>query len=169
MSFIVGPTTWWVKSKEAADYYARACPPGTILQDGSAVYRKAGGLAWIVSPFSTQVSSQWIGGQCPGVCIGTTKTTCCICEWSALCSALLNNCFNPCDWFVPDQSTLFTAYQCAVAGCWGGASAYSPTTYWSSSEGNASIACLVSFNNGSQDNYDKSSTICVRSVRCINL
>jgi hypothetical protein len=162
MSVIVGPSTWWVKSKEAADYYARICPLGTILGDGSAVYCRAGGLAWIVAPNSTQISDQWASGGYNSTLIGTL---CCICEWPNVCSRLISCGFNPCDWFIPDQATLFNGYNCR--SYW---DTFSPASlYWSSSEGAATLACFVSFVNGVQNQTSKSNTCLVRSVRCITL
>ena len=174
MSATIGPTTWWLKSKEAADYYARICPVGTVLGDGSAVYRRDGGLAWIVSPISTQSGQQWANGTYNVVCATSLgKQICCICEWSTCAGSiyccLIANGFNPCDWFIPDQSILFTAYQCAAAGYWGGVAACSSAGYWSYSEFNASCACNVNFNNGGQSYGCKSDTSCVRSVRCVCL
>jgi hypothetical protein len=162
MSFIVGPTTWWVRSKESVDYYARICPIGTVLQDGSAIYCKAGGLAWIVAPNCTQVGSQWAGGQYNNTLIGTFKNICCVCEWPLVCTALINNGFNPCDWFIPDQTTLFNAYNCRSN--W---DTCSSIYYWSSGEINASIACIVRFQYNDQFSSLKSITNSVRSVRCI--
>jgi len=161
MSGIVGPSTWWLKTKEAVDYYTRICPLGTILPDGSALYCKAGGLAWIVAPNCTQIGDQWASGRYNTTQVGNL---CCICEWTNVCSRLISCGFNPCDWFIPDQTTLFNGYNCR--SYW---DTCSSSLYWSSSENNASNACSVLFNNGSQYNYSKCYTFCVRSVRCIQI
>ena len=163
MSGIVGPSTWWMKTKEAADYYARICPLGTILGDGSAVYCRAGGLAWIVAPNCTQIGDAWASGRYNNTLIGNL---CCISEWPNVCSRLISCGFNPCDWFIPDQTTLFNGYNCR--SYW---DTCSPPSYWSSSECIASRACFVNFSTGSQCNsYGcKSCTFCVRSFRCINI
>ena len=162
MSVVFGPSTWWLKSKEAADYYARICPLGTILGDGSAVWCREGGRAWIVAPNCTQISDQWTSFR-----YGNSSTVgekCCICDWANVCSRLISCGFNPCDWFIPNQTILFTSYSCRAF--W---DTYSFCCYWSSSECNASNACTVLFTNGSQSSGGKSTTACVRSVRCVCL
>jgi hypothetical protein len=177
MSGTVGPTSWWLRTKEATDYYARICPAGTVLPDGSAIYRRAGGQAWIVSPMCTQASQQWAGG-----CYNNTSTTtigkliCCVCEWpgaGGLCNCLIANGFNPCEWFVPDTNTLYIAYQCAVAGCWGGFNTYSQSScYWTSVDADSpsdTVASFVWFVNGTFTAFAaKSGFNCVRAIRCIN-
>jgi hypothetical protein len=165
MSATIGPTTWWIKSKEAADYYARICPVGTILPDGSAVYCKQGGQAWIVAPNCTQISDQWASG-CWNNCllVGATNSLCCICSWPSVCSRLSSCGFNPCDWFIPDQTVLFNSHFCR--SFW---DICSSTTYWSSSENTAFIACVAILANGCQCSSLKSETRCVRSVRCVCL
>ena len=165
MSFIVGPTSWWVRSKEAADYYARVCPVGTILPDGSAIYRRDVGQSWIVAPASTQISDQWISNRCPGISMGIL---CCICEWTNVCSRLVCCGFNPCDWFIPTCDILNTAYSCRA--CWDTCS--TSTNYWSSTESISTDARLLPFNSngtGTLSTGSKSTPSCVRAVRCINL
>jgi hypothetical protein len=165
MSVVIGPTTWWLRSKEAADYYSRICPLGTILGDGSAVYRRTLGQAWIVAPASTQIGDQWASGCWNNTLIvGAGNSLCCICNWPNVCNRLVSCGFNPCDWFIPCQDILFTAYNCRAF--W---DTCSSVNYWSSSEKSASIACCVGFSNGGQGIPNKSDTACVRSVRCINL
>lgn len=164
MSVIVGPTSWWLKSKEANDYYARICPLGTILPDGSAIWCKAGGRAWLVTPSCTQVSQQWAGGCYNSTLVGNK---CCICDWpgaGGIWCTLINCGFNPCDWFIPNQDTLYNSYICRAR--WDTSSL---TIYWSSSECVASFACNVNFCNGNQGSNDKSFTLCVRAFRCVCL
>jgi hypothetical protein len=165
MSVVIGPTTWWLRSKEAADYYARICPLGTILGDGSAVYRRAGGQAWIVAPASTQISDQWASGCWNNTLIvGGGNSLCCISNWPNTCNRLICCGFNPCDWFIPCQDLLVTAYCCRAF--W---DTCSSIVYWSSSEINASNACGVNFLSGCLDCRNKSCPFCVRSVRCVFL
>jgi hypothetical protein len=165
MSVVIGPTTWWLRSKEAADYYARICPLGTILGDGSAVYRRAGGQAWIVAPAYTQIGDQWASGCWNNTLIvGGGNSLCCISSWPNVCNRLICCGFNPCDWFIPDQNILFTAYN--NRAFW---DTYSSTIYWSSSESNAAGACSLSFTNGIQSSLGKTNAWCVRSVRCVFL
>ena len=175
MSGTVGPTSWWLRTKEATDYYARICPAGTTLPDGSLIYRRAGGQSWIVAPMCTQAGQQWAGGSYNNVsATDAGKFICCVCEWSgsnSLCSCLIANGFNPCEWFVPDNDILLIAYNSAVAGCWGGPSptCYSVPCYWSSSEGDSTKAFGRFFTNGVQALDNKSVPSCVRAIRCINL
>jgi hypothetical protein len=168
MSVTIGPSTWWVRTKEAADYYARICPLGTILPDGSAVWCRTLGQAWIVAPSSTQIADQWASGQYNYTLVGGVggaASICCICEWSNVCNRLVCCGFNPCDWFIPCRDILFNSYN--SRGFWDTFS--SSATYWSSSEYIVTGACYVNFSTGQQINNDKSCTYCVRSVRCINL
>lgn len=110
MSFIVGPTSWWVRSKEAVDYYARACPVGSIMPDGSVVYCKAGGLAWIWAPPHTSSREQWAGGQYNTTSVGSAKQICCVNEWQCHCARLIAYGFNPCDWFIPSLTQAISIY-----------------------------------------------------------
>ena len=168
MSVTVGPTSWWLRSKEAADYYARICPVGTILGDGSAVWCKTLGQAWIVAPNSTQISDQWASGRYNSTCVSLTPSIeiCRICEWPNVCSRLISCGFNPCDWFIPNLTILFNSNFCR---------AFWDTSlseqYWSSSECNVSAACFICFAAPVQTFFahDKSCAWYVRSVRCINL
>ena len=173
MSGIVGPTSWWVRTKEATEYYSRICPAGTVLPDGSAIYRRAGGQSWIVSPMCTQASQQWAAGNYNNSsATDAGKFICCVCEWPGacgLCCCLTVNGFNPCEWFVPDTNTLYIAYCCAVAGCWGGPNTYSFAYYWNNVEGGNTTASVVNFNTGFFTEFlNKSVTRCVRAIRCIN-
>jgi hypothetical protein len=162
MSFIVGPTTWWVRSKESVDYYARACPVGTVLQDCSAVWCKCGGLAWIVSPICTQIADQWASGQYNTTLVGSTRQPCCICEWPNVCSRLISCGFNPCDWFIPNNTILFNAYNCRAFLDTGGGNCY-----WSSSETTCCSACLVSLVLGQVCFANKCANWSVRAFRCV--
>ena len=164
MSVTIGPSTWWLRTKEAADYYARICPLGTILPDGSAVWCRTLGQAWIVAPSSTQITDQWASGRYNNTLVGGVASICCICEWSNVCNRLVSCGFNPCDWFIPCNDILVNSYNCRAF--W---DTYSSTNYWSSGEFNASVACVVFFNNSGQCIFNKINTGCVRSVRCINL
>ena len=172
MSVTIGPTSWWLRTKEAVDYYARICPRGTILPDGSAIFcggsdARSGGQVWIVAPSCTQVSSQWASGCWNNTCISTTRTMCCLCEWPGAggpCARLIACGFNPCDWFIPNQTILFNSYNCRQY--W---DTCTLTNYWSSTEGSATNACLVRFNYSDQFCASKSFPLCVRSVRCISL
>jgi hypothetical protein len=160
MPLTIGPSAWWLRTKESINYYAKCCPVGTTLPDGSKIICKAGGTAWIVAPASTQVSMAWAGGQYNSTLVGDK---CCISEWSTLQNALIAGGFNPTDWFVPNITQLSNpGYNCKTQwdSC---SSAY----YWSSTETGATYACCVLFNNGNANYLNKANTYCVRAFRCV--
>jgi len=164
MSVVFGPSTWWLKSKEAADYYARICPVGTVLGDGSAVWCRTLGQAWIIAPVCTQISDQWASGRYNTTLIcGVGCSLCCICEWPNVCNRLVLCGFNPCDWFIPNNTILVNSYNCR--SFW---DTYCPQPYWSSSEASCCTACFIDSPFGFLSN-PKTRIICVRSFRCITL
>ena len=159
MGVTIGPADWWARSAESIRPLAIACPAGTTLPDGSRIICKScGGSAWIVAPCSTQVSATWNG-----------TTTCsvgnkpCVSDWPTLNTALLNNGFNPCDWFVPSCAQLVNPGYCCRTQ-WDPSSA----CYWSSTECSATLAYFVFFTGGSGTNYSsKTNAFCVRAFRCV--
>jgi hypothetical protein len=155
MGLIIGPTPWWQASLVAQ------CPVGTTLIDGSRIICKAGGTAWIVAPNCTQVNGvAWAGGQYNSTLVGDK---CCICEWSALNTLLLNCGFNPCDWFVPNITQLNNpGYLCRTQ--W---DTFASLNYWSSTEVSSTNACSLYFCNGSLGSGTKSLSTCVRAFRCV--
>jgi hypothetical protein len=107
-------------------------------RDGSRLICKANGVACVVAPNCTQLGSQWAGGQYNTTQVGNK---CCICEWPALNTRLLQCGFNPCDWFVPSISQLNNpGFVCRTQ--W---DTFASTLYWSSTEINATIACVQCF------------------------
>ena len=159
MGITIGPVDWWLETPEGIDSLAISCPIGTVLPDGSTTICKAGGVAWIVAPATTQVSATWNGT--------TTELVgdkCCVCDWSSLCSAMVSAGFNPGDWFVPSLSQLQNpGYVCRTN--W---DSFSPITfYWSSTEFDATTACLVTCCNGNANISGKTVTGCVRAFRCV--
>jgi len=155
MGLIIGPTSWWQSS------LTTICPAGTTLPDGSRIICKAGGTAWIVAPNCTQVNgSQWAGGQYNSTQVGDK---CCICEWPALNTLLLNCGFNPCDWFVPSISQLNNpGYVCRCQ--W---DSFASINYWSSTEVSSTTACSLFFNSGTITSGTKAASLCVRAFRCV--
>ena len=152
MGLLIGPTPWWQANLVSVS------PVGTTLPDGSRIICKAGGTAWIVAPNTTQVSSNWNGTT--SLLVGTK---CCVCDWSTLCSRLILRGFNPSDWFVPSLAQLQNpGYVCRTQ--W---DSFSAANYWSSTEVNATNACLVCFSNGNALNPTKTSACCVRAFRCV--
>jgi uncharacterized phosphosugar-binding protein len=93
---------------------------GDTLEDGSIVLQKSNGLALLVAPSSTEVEATW------------SK------EFSEVFQKLKEQGFNPSQWFVPTEEQLQLAYN-TIRG------EFSATLYWSSTEFNATYACLVNF------------------------
>jgi hypothetical protein len=161
MGVTIGPADWWARSAESIRPLAISCPVGTTLPDGSRIICKSGGgSAWIVAPVSTQVSQTWNGTTT--LLVGDK---CCICDWATLNTALLNNGFNPGDWFVPSLSQLCNpGYTCRTQ--WdtfdGGVS-----NYWSSTEVNSTNACILYFGSGGTSSVGKTNCGYVRAMRCV--
>jgi hypothetical protein len=116
---------------------------GDTLEDGSILIKKENGLALLIAPKSTEVKCKW------------TK------QFSEVFDKLNSEGFIPSQWFIPSVEQLQLAYKVIP-------DEFNKEWYWSSSEGNASYACSVSFNSGYQCSFSKSNTNCVRSVRCIS-
>ena len=153
MGLIIGPTPWWQSE------LVEEIPEGGTLPDGSRIICKAGGTAWIVAPSCTEVSSTWNG---------TTSTLvgdqCCVSSWATLCTRLISCGFNPYDWFVPCRQLLQNpGFVCRTN--WDSFS--TSANYWSSTEVDATVACLVRYNGGFACNCNKASTCCVRAFRCV--
>jgi hypothetical protein len=157
MGVTIGPADWWARSAEGIRSLAIACPAGTTLPDGSRIICKScGGSAWIVAPCSTQVSATWNGTTTD--CVGPKP---CVSDWPTLNTALLNNGFNPCDWFVPSCAQLVNPGYCCRTQ-------WDPSTsYWSSTESSATSACGVLFTNGCTNCLSKTDAYCVRAFRCV--
>jgi hypothetical protein len=114
---------------------------GDTLEDGSIVLKKENGLALLVSPQSTQVEAKW------------SK------EFSEVFEALKEQGFNPSQWFIPTQEQLKLAYRNVP-------NEFSSTNVWSSTEFNASLACIV-YLNGNSYSIPKTVVTCVRAFRCV--
>lgn len=153
MTVLVGPTPWWQAE------LVSSLNEGDSLPDGSRIICKNGGVAWIVAPFCTQVSSRWAGGQYNTSLVGDK---CCICEWSTLETRLINCGFNPCDWFVPSSSQLHNpGYVCKTN--WD--SYCHLLLYWSSTE--FSSTCAEAYACGYSNPCNKVAACCVRAFRCV--
>ena len=159
MGITIGPVDWWVATPDGINSMAISCPLGTILPDKSAVICRAGGVAWIVAPATTEVGATWNG---------TTNTQvgnkCCVCDWSTLCSALISAGLNPGDWFVPCYQLLQNpGYVCRTN--W---DSFSTSCYWSSTENSDIYAFGVSwFSGGACGALAKCSSRPVRAFRCV--
>jgi hypothetical protein len=115
---------------------------GDTLEDGSTVLKKENGLALLVSPQSTQVEAKW------------SK------EFPEVFEALKSQGFNPSQWFIPTKEQLQLAYSNIP-------NEFSSTGYWSSTEYNAPLACVVFFSTGISGIYSKACTFRVRAFRCV--
>lgn len=116
---------------------------GDTLEDGSIVLKKENGLALLIAPKSTEVQCQWTV------------------QFSDVFDKLSSEGFIPSQWFIPTVEQLQLAYKVVP-------DEFNNEWYWSSTESNASSACIVNFNSGFQFKGSKSCTFCVRSVRCIS-
>ena len=156
MAIVVGPSDWWVATPDAINALAIACPEGTTLPDGSRIICKAGGVAWIVAPASTQVGQTWNNSTTTLV-----GNKCCVCDWPTLCARLIDCGFNPNDWCVPNITDLNNpGYVCRSK--W---DAFSATTYWSSTECSSTVSCGMFFNLGTMSFFNKTCSLSVRAFR----
>jgi hypothetical protein len=115
---------------------------GDTLEDGSIVLKKENGLALLVAPKSTEVEATW------------SK------EFSEVFEALKSQVFNPSQWFIPTKEQLKLAYSNIP-------NEFSSTSYWSTTEYGAPLACVVSFSTGISGIYSKACTFRVRAFRCV--
>ena len=147
MSIIGGNTSFWLEGPEnRLRYFGQRCPLGACIPQlgGSRIICKNGGLAWLVAPISTEVSRDWY------------------CREDAVTRAIAVTSLTT-GWFVPTCGQLQNpGYLCR--SFW---DSYSSASYWSSTEGNSSVACSLNFANGSTDILYKTATCCVRAFRCV--
>jgi hypothetical protein len=142
MGLTVGPETW---HPYYPSYLISTAELGTSIEGGFLIC-KAGGIAWIVSPRSTEVSRSWY-------CRDDASTTA---QSASGCTG----------WFIPTVSQLQNpGYLCR--SFWGPSPCFSSTAHWSSTELNATRACNVFFNNGVSTSGNKPNMYCVRAFRCV--
>jgi len=111
---------------------------------GGQVICTSGGTAWIVAPRCAEVSRIW-GDR----------------EDAVLTANSLTSPFT--GWFIPTSAQFQNpGYTCKVYWDLG-----SSSSYWSSTEFNATFACRVSFINGLTYSNSKTTVLCVRAFRCI--
>ena len=146
MAIVVGPTIW----QSCAQAVVAATALGTGIGGGFLIC-KAGGIGWIVSPISAEVSRSF--GS-----INDSNTT------AQAASGLTG-------WFVPTASQLQNpGYLCR--SFWGPSPCYSNYCYWSSSTGSGGRGCYVSMVDGVA--YfnpfgigPNQSVMCARAFRCV--
>ena len=116
---------------------------GDVLEDGSIVLQKSEGLALLVAPASTEVECQW------------SKA------FPEVFDKLKVEGFNPSQWFVPTQEQLRLAYNFIYPHH------FDADTYWSSTEFNATRACVVNYCAGNAGDCGKAARCCIRAFRCV--
>jgi hypothetical protein len=115
---------------------------GDVLQDGCIVLKKENGLALLVAPKSTDVYAEW------------SK------EFSEAFNKLEEQGFNPSQFFIPTKEQLNLAYKTIPQH-------FASAGYWSSTEINATNACVQFFNSGNILDINKTLTPRVRAFRCV--
>lgn len=107
---------------------------------------KAGGIGWVVSPRSAEVSRSWYGR-------GDATTT----------AQSVSGCTG---WFIPSLTQLQNpGYTCR--SFWGTSPCYSTTNYWSDFSHSAAHTKFVEFSSGNCSFMSKNTTACVRAFRCV--
>ena len=117
----------------------RCCALGTLVEGGYLI-AKQGGLAWIVACSSRQVSRTW-SNRADAVTVAEASNACG-------------------DWFVPSRIDLTLGHDCK--SFW---DSFSSTSYWSSTENNATFAWDLNFNTGNAGEGIKANTKCIRAFR----
>jgi hypothetical protein len=161
MGLTVGPATW---HPDYTRYLACTTALGCPVFGGFLFCKNGLGTAFIVAPYSTEVGSQWAGGQYNNTLVGDK---CCVSEWSGLQTALTNAGLTPSQWFVPSVSQLCSAYVCK--SFWGPSPCWSTASYWTSTDnfyGGAQYAGQI-MSNGNNNRLRKCTTVCVRAFRCV--
>jgi hypothetical protein len=155
MGAIVGPSKSHSSFASYINWSTTAL--GSTVCGGRLFCKSGTGIAWIVAPAATQVGATWNGSS--GSVVGNKPL---VSDWSSLNTALTNGGLTPSQWFVPSIAQLQSGYTCRTY--W---DSFSSSNYWSSTELNATGACVVLFNIGLADGYTKSNTFCVRAFRCV--
>jgi hypothetical protein len=121
----------------------RCCALGTLVEGGY-LFAKQGGLAWIVACSSREVSRTWANRE-DAVTVAQASNACG-------------------DWFVPSRIDLNLGHDCK--SFW---DSFSSTSYWSSTEINATNAWVVRFDfSGYISSFSKTTTRCVRAFRRVS-
>ena len=120
----------------------RCCALGSLVEGGY-LFAKRGGIGWIVACSSRQVSRSWYFRN------------------DAVTTAQAGNACG--DWFVPSRTDLQLGHDCK--SFW---DSFSSAYYWSSTECNATFACILFFGSGSLTSRLKSDTCSVRAFRRVS-
>jgi len=120
----------------------RCCALGSLVEGGY-LFAKRGGIGWIVSCISRQVSRVWAS------------------RGDAVTTAQAGNACG--DWFVPSRTNLQLGYDCK--SFW---DSFSSSSYWSSTEFDASFAWFATDRGNITSVSNKTSTYCVRAFRRVS-
>ena len=168
MGLSIGPQNWWISTPDGIDGLAISCPVATTLPDDSRIICKSGGVAWIVAPEYTQVSSNW-GNVTACGCIDNNPVgesdhgDITSINFPVLYNQLISCGFNPSDWFVPSISQLVNpGYVCRTN--W---DSFSLCHYWSSTECTNATAWCFNYAEGFGWVLSKGTVKCVRAFRCV--
>lgn len=115
---------------------------GDVLEDGCIVLQKSNGVALLVAPQSTDVRATW------------SK------KFPEVFKKLEEQGFNSSQFFIPTKEQLNLAYKTIPQH-------FASANYWSSTEVNATSACIQLFNIGNILSISKTITLCVRAFRCV--
>ena len=141
MGLTIGPST---SHPSFANYIP--CAALGSSTNGGFLMCKAGGLGWIVSPYSAEVSRSWYLRE-------DANTT----------AQSVSGCTG---WFVPTISQLDNpGYTCR--SFWGPSPCFSSCIYWSSTCVNTNHACYINMTNGNPTGSSKPQNFCVRAFRCV--
>jgi hypothetical protein len=130
-------------------------PGGTVIQ-------KTGGIIWIVSPASTEVSRDW-NNQADAITTASAYTN--AFSSASYASPVQNHPGAVCcsAWFIPSCSQLFNpGYTCRTY--W---DSYSRSYYWSTTSYSGTLKRMVLFTSGAHANGSPAGVRCVRAFRCV--
>ena len=134
----------WLRytEEEAKAIILKLANKGLTSEKIGLVLKKENGLALLVAPKNTEVEEEWSE------------------DFPEVFQKLKEEGFNPSQWIVPSIEQLKLAYENIP-------NEFSPTFYWSGTEGTIRGACPMNFNNGTPNCYLKTFTLCVRAFRCV--
>ena len=120
----------------------RCCALGSLVEGGY-LFAKRGGIGWIVACSSRQVSRAW-ASRADAVTVAQASDACG-------------------DWFVPSRTDLQLGSDCK--SFW---DSFSSSSYWSSTEYNATLTWGVRFDTNDVIGRSKTSTYCARAFRRVS-
>jgi len=141
MAIVFGVT--FEKRQEYETVLVQKMSLGDSLDGSGNLVCRNGGIAWVVAPESTEVTTTWNNME-DAVCNATSNAKCR-------------------DWFVPTVGDLENpGYVCRTN--W---DSYSSSFYWSKTEHDSNHAYAVNFLNGTRCLASKTNAYRVRAFRCV--